>query len=129
MSTQAHRNPPFRAEHLGSLLRPQALLDARKASSNKSDKQVADITDQSIQDAVKMQLDLGFHAITDGEYRYVVFGSLLLTVVIFRFGLDGSLTGGLNNSSKSFYSLPRPFLPLCPMHTAVTCSGVNSSRL
>lgn len=68
-ASQAHRNPPFRAEHLGSLLRPQALLDARRAAANKTDKEVAEITDKSIKDAVSMQKELGFHAITDGEYR------------------------------------------------------------
>lgn len=73
-STQAHRNPPFRAEHLGSLLRPKALLDARSnadAATKKTDKEIAALTDQSIKDALEMQKKLGFHAFTDGEYRCV----------------------------------------------------------
>lgn len=63
--------PPFRAEHLGSLLRPKELLEARSGSSKKSDKEVVTLTDKSIQNAVDMQKRLGFHAITDGEYRLV----------------------------------------------------------
>lgn len=62
-------NPPFKVEHLGSLLRPKELLEARSASNKKSDKEVAALTDKSIQNAVKMQKRLGFSAITDGEYR------------------------------------------------------------
>lgn len=67
----AASKPPFRAEHLGSLLRPRELLEARSASNKKSDKEVAALTDKSIQNAVDMQKRLGFHAITDGEYRLV----------------------------------------------------------
>jgi methionine synthase II (cobalamin-independent) len=69
--TQARRNPPFRAEHLGSLLRPKELLEARAAAAKGEDKdnKVAKITDDSIKEVVDLQRKLGFHAMTDGEYR------------------------------------------------------------
>lgn len=69
------RNPPFRAEHLGSLLRPRDLtakrvkLDEAKALEIVHDKELHAIEDRAIRDIVKTQLDLGFHAINDGEYR------------------------------------------------------------
>jgi len=71
MSTKLHRNPPFRAEHLGSLLRSEELLkvrhevDAGKAKSS----ELEPIEDKDIKEIVDLQLKLGYHAITDGEYR------------------------------------------------------------
>lgn len=81
MSTAAAaRNPPFRAEHLGSLLRPQKLLDKRHAVQQKKDDHqgLDSLTDESVQEAVKMQTDCGFRAITDGEYRRHMYDTRLL---------------------------------------------------
>lgn len=71
MSSQLHRNPPFRAEHLGSLLRTEKLLDTRHAweAGKAQQAHLRSIEDEDIKEIVKTQLDLGFHAITDGEYR------------------------------------------------------------
>ncbi|KAI1501319.1 5-methyltetrahydropteroyltriglutamate-homocysteine methyltransferase [Biscogniauxia marginata] len=69
------QRPPFRAEHLGSLLRPKELtekrikLDAAKAVDIAKDNELKAIEDNAINEIVKVQLDLGFHAINDGEYR------------------------------------------------------------
>ncbi|KAI0101707.1 5-methyltetrahydropteroyltriglutamate-homocysteine methyltransferase [Nemania sp. FL0031] len=69
------QRPPFRAEHLGSLLRPKELterrieLDDAKALDIAHDKKLNEIEDKAINEIVKLQLDLGFHAINDGEYR------------------------------------------------------------
>ena len=63
--------PPFRADHVGSLLRPHELHDLReqvrlgKASAS----QLKEAEDRLIRDAVKLQEDLGLQAITDGEFR------------------------------------------------------------
>lgn len=66
-----HRNPPFRAEHLGSLLRPEHLLakrvDVEKGQA--TEEELSNIEDIEIKEIVDMQLKLGFRAITDGEYR------------------------------------------------------------
>lgn len=70
-----HQRPPFRAEHLGSLLRPQSLVDKRvaldgeKTETIAQDKELHTIEDEAINEIVKVQLDLGFHAVNDGEYR------------------------------------------------------------
>jgi methionine synthase II (cobalamin-independent) len=71
MSTKLHRNPPFRAEHLGSLLRTDKLLEVRHANEagKASDSELRTVEDSDVKDIVKTQLDLGYHAITDGEYR------------------------------------------------------------
>lgn len=75
MSTTLHRNPPFRAEHLGSLLRPEDLLQKRDQveKSNGSEADLSKLEDSSIQNTVKEQLDLGFRAVSDGEYRRHMF--------------------------------------------------------
>lgn len=74
MSSKRHERPPFRAEHLGSLLRPEKLLAERHAmNSGKGDeKKLAAVTKSSIDEIVKEQLDLGFHAVSDGEYPRLV---------------------------------------------------------
>jgi methionine synthase II (cobalamin-independent) len=74
-SQTLHRNPPFRAEHLGSLLRTEKLLDTRHAwEANKaSASDLSAIEDTDVKSIVETQLSLGFHAITDGEYRRHMF--------------------------------------------------------
>ncbi|TKX20574.1 putative cobalamin-independent synthase [Elsinoe australis] len=71
----AAQRPPFRAEHLGSLLRPQPLLDERHAIYEKKSegKDLPKIEDESINKAIKVQHDCGFHAPSDGEYRRHMF--------------------------------------------------------
>jgi 5-methyltetrahydropteroyltriglutamate--homocysteine methyltransferase len=63
--------PPFRADHVGSLLRPAALLAARerwKAGEIEASALRA-IEDAAIADAVRLQERAGMNAITDGEFR------------------------------------------------------------
>lgn len=71
MASTLRRNPPFRAEHVGSLKRPDDLLMKRKKLENGKTKQEELIKseDTAIQDIVEEQIKLGFHAISDGEYR------------------------------------------------------------
>jgi 5-methyltetrahydropteroyltriglutamate--homocysteine methyltransferase len=63
--------PPFRADHVGSLLRPKNLLDARSKfdKSEISAGQLREIEDEAIQHAVRRQEKVGLKAITDGEFR------------------------------------------------------------
>jgi 5-methyltetrahydropteroyltriglutamate--homocysteine methyltransferase len=63
--------PPFRADHVGSLLRPPELLQARERfkKSEISAAQLRTIEDAAIRDIVKMQEDVGLKGITDGELR------------------------------------------------------------
>ena len=64
------KNPPFRAEHVGSLLRPQNLKDAAKAhrKGEISEEAYRQIVDREIARAVELQESVGLHSITDGEF-------------------------------------------------------------
>jgi methionine synthase II (cobalamin-independent) len=66
-----HRNLPFRAEHLGSLLRPKELLEKRAAFEKKglSQEEIAKVEDEAITKVVNVQTEIGFRAVSDGEYR------------------------------------------------------------
>jgi methionine synthase II (cobalamin-independent) len=69
--TKPSQTPPFRAEHVGSLLRPPELKAAfRDAAQGKIDgRKFAEIQDRCIREAVRMQEDVGLQSITDGEFR------------------------------------------------------------
>src|SRR5690606_17604026 len=62
---------PFRADHVGSLLRPAKLHEARtrRARKNITAEKLREIEDESIREVVKLQEDAGLHGITDGELR------------------------------------------------------------
>ncbi len=64
-------NPPFRAEHVGSFLRPKALLDARelRRSGQIDAAALRAVEDSAIAELVQYQESLGFQSITDGEFR------------------------------------------------------------
>lgn len=67
---QLHRNPPFRAEHLGSLLRTEELLKV-KIAFEKGEAAAAElkaIEEKDIKDIVETQKKLGYAALSDGEY-------------------------------------------------------------
>ncbi|WP_404712455.1 5-methyltetrahydropteroyltriglutamate--homocysteine S-methyltransferase [Sphingomonas sp. MMS24-J13] len=69
--TPSRTVPPFRADHVGSFLRPRAVLEARD-SFHRGEIDAAALRtaeDTAIADIVKFQEDLGFKAITDGEFR------------------------------------------------------------
>jgi 5-methyltetrahydropteroyltriglutamate--homocysteine methyltransferase len=63
--------PPFRADHVGSLLRPARLLEARekRAAGEISADELRVIEDEAIRDVVRMQADVGLRSATDGEFR------------------------------------------------------------
>jgi methionine synthase II (cobalamin-independent) len=63
--------PPFRADHVGSLLRPPELLDARErfADGQISAEELRQVEDDAIRDVVRMQREVGLQSATDGEFR------------------------------------------------------------
>ncbi|CAI7610621.1 unnamed protein product [Penicillium glandicola] len=68
-------NGPFRAEHVGSFLRPDELLDVRHAWNNKkaTDAELKAVEDKAVNQIVALQQELGFDGINDGEYRRHMF--------------------------------------------------------
>lgn len=69
------QRPPFRADHVGSLLRPPALLAARDAAAKGTISKAAlrAAEDEAILGAVAIQEEAGLKGITDGEYRRTYF--------------------------------------------------------
>jgi len=67
--------PPFRADHVGSFLRPQRLLEARdrRAKGLLSAEGLRAIEDDAIGEIVRFQEDVGLKGITDGEFRRTYF--------------------------------------------------------
>jgi 5-methyltetrahydropteroyltriglutamate--homocysteine methyltransferase len=85
--------PPFRADHVGSLLRPPALLRARAQHAEgvitRGELRAAE--DAAIADAVRLQRDAGLRAATDGELRRASWH------MDFIYGLDGVERSGEHN--------------------------------
>src|SRR5438046_1272517 len=71
----ARAAPPFRADHVGSFLRPKFLLEAcdRFRAGAIGAEQLRGVEDEAIRGIVKLQEDLGLRGITDGEFRRTYF--------------------------------------------------------
>ena len=63
--------PPFRADHVGSLIRPQALIEARERAEKRelAEAELKRIQHAAIREVVRMQEDLGLNLVTDGEFN------------------------------------------------------------
>ncbi len=63
--------PPFRADHVGSLIRTEALIKARDARSRGelSEDALREVRESAIREVVRMQEDVGLKMATDGEYN------------------------------------------------------------
>ncbi|WEW59146.1 hypothetical protein PRK78_004615 [Emydomyces testavorans] len=123
-SIEARRNPPFRAEHLGSLLRTGELLQKR-AALDEGMAVAADLKpleDRDIKEIVDLQLTLGYRAITDGEYRrHSVFSSnlqgnpytatlQLISILVF-WGAFWPGLEGMTEIKNPALDIFRPYLP------------------
>ncbi|TGO90014.1 hypothetical protein BPOR_0083g00150 [Botrytis porri] len=97
-----HHNPPFRAEHLGSLLRPTELLTKRSAfeKNNLSQEELTQIENESIKQVVKLQKECGLRAVSEGENRRAVFWGTFFEE------LDGMTE--IRNPSMDIF---RPYVP------------------
>ena len=67
----ARTKPPFRADHVGSLLRPPEVLQARedRAAGTIDDDALREVEDAAIRDVIRRQEAVGLQSITDGEFR------------------------------------------------------------
>ena len=91
-------NPPFRAEQVGSLLRPRTVLEARTKFKNGkiSSEELRAIEDEAIIDEIKTVESLGMKVVTDGEFRREYFH------LDFLEKLDGvTVTGSIAASSDA----------------------------
>jgi 5-methyltetrahydropteroyltriglutamate--homocysteine methyltransferase len=80
-ATRARSVPPFRADHVGSFLRPRFLLEARERFQKGEIDRAAlrEVEDDAIRGVVRFQEDLGLRGITDGEFRRTYFHIDFLT--------------------------------------------------
>lgn len=71
MSARPRLNPPFRADHVGSLLRPMPLIEARQAwmTGKLPREALREIEDRCVREVVALQERVGLQSITDGEMR------------------------------------------------------------
>ncbi|MBL8663555.1 MAG: 5-methyltetrahydropteroyltriglutamate--homocysteine methyltransferase, partial [Candidatus Odyssella sp.] len=71
MTVQTRLKPPFRAEHVGSFLRPQRLIEAARAhkAGKLDDAGFAKVQDDCVREIAAFQENLGLRSITDGEFR------------------------------------------------------------
>ncbi len=63
--------PPFRADHVGSLLRPPELLKAREdhTAERIDDAELQGVEDEAIREVVELQRKVGLRTAADGEFR------------------------------------------------------------
>jgi len=88
---------PYRADHVGSLLRPRSLLDFRERAANGefAPDELRAIEDQCIADVVKLQEEIGLRGVTDGEFRRESFhGDFISKVHGVEFKLVPNTGGG-----------------------------------
>jgi 5-methyltetrahydropteroyltriglutamate--homocysteine methyltransferase len=95
--------PPFRAEHIGSLLRPDELLRqrARFSRGEIGQAELTEAENSAIREAIRLQEQLGFRFVTDGEFRrrsyhsffYRQLGDITIDVV------DGAPISGADKDS------------------------------
>jgi 5-methyltetrahydropteroyltriglutamate--homocysteine methyltransferase len=71
MTSQVRKNPPFRAEHIGSFVRPDGLLNVvREHKAGRITNEVLkEVADQAIIEIVRFQESVGMPSVTDGEFR------------------------------------------------------------
>jgi 5-methyltetrahydropteroyltriglutamate--homocysteine methyltransferase len=119
--TKQSKRPPFRAEHVGSLKRPERLQRAREELLGEhsfdrnlgahDNAELREIEDEAIRDVIALQEGVGLHTITDGEFRRRTWWT------DFTLGLDGfeENTGGkpaLIFKDKSGHERPIPSIVL-----------------
>jgi 5-methyltetrahydropteroyltriglutamate--homocysteine methyltransferase len=117
------KKAPFRANHVGSLLRPPELRQARekREKGEISAAQLREVEDRCIRDAVKMQEDVGMQGITDGEFRRTLWHADFLSQIEGVKVVEGLLPG----SAKHFQN-PDADVQRSPTQFVVTGTLLHS---
>lgn len=117
MTSSMHLNPPFRAEHLGSLLRPPKLVAKRFAFAEQkcSAEELRAEEDESIPAIVKLQQEVGIKSITDGEMRRGAFYE----------GMFEALEGMVVDPTRSLTTF-KPYVPYVNIFKVMGLSAYNS---
>jgi 5-methyltetrahydropteroyltriglutamate--homocysteine methyltransferase len=103
---------PARTDVVGSLLRPPELLEAqaRRAAGELTDAELATAEDQAVDDALRLQEDVGLDVVTDGEMRRLSFQSQLPAAVegFGEWDLDAFLWGEWHSEELGDLEIRRP---------------------
>ena len=112
----------FKADHVGSLLRPQALKDARIKYHNGqlTKEELRSIEDREIARIVEKQKEIGLTAVTDGEFRrrwwHLDFIRAIEGIRVYKIDLTGAFNGAMKKAeaytvhSKLNFPKDHPFL-------------------
>jgi 5-methyltetrahydropteroyltriglutamate--homocysteine methyltransferase len=106
MQTMTRTIPPFRADHVGSLLRPASLKEARarRERGEISADELRDAEDAAIERIIARQADIGLRSATDGEFRRAMwhfdFLEHLDGVESFRSDHGIAFKGGIETQAK-----------------------------
>jgi 5-methyltetrahydropteroyltriglutamate--homocysteine methyltransferase len=112
-----NERPPFRANHVGSLLRPPELRQARdkRERGEISAAQLREVEDRCIRDVVRMQEDVGMLGITDGEFRRTLWHADFLSQI------EGvKVVEGLSPDSARHFQNPGADVERSPTQFVVT---------
>jgi len=109
------RKPPFRADHVGSLLRPEALLAARERwkAGEMTLPELRVEEDECIKGAVKLQEDAGLQSITDGEFRRETFHADFLSKIEgIESNFDFNKAVKIGEQAKDGQTKQTPYVPI-----------------
>jgi 5-methyltetrahydropteroyltriglutamate--homocysteine methyltransferase len=111
----ARSTPPFRADQVGSLRRPNALMEARERLLGPHDldhnfgthgnAELGRLEDEAIREAVRLQEGVGLRSITDGEFRRRIWWSEFLLSLE---GVAGTYRGAERFRDKTGHEVPAP---------------------
>jgi 5-methyltetrahydropteroyltriglutamate--homocysteine methyltransferase len=111
----ARATPPFRADQVGSLRRPEPLMKARERLLGAHDldhnfgphgnAELARLEDEAIREVVKLQEGIGLRSITDGEFRRRIWWSEFLLSLE---GVEGSYRGEERFRDQTGHTVPSP---------------------
>src|SRR5258708_8153934 len=102
-------SPPFRADHVGSLLRPKGVLRARDEFSRGeiSAGQLAQIEDEAIREIIRMQGEVGLKSVTDGELRRQSWHmDFIYQLPPIQNAPDETIKAPFHNNDNNFHSPP-----------------------
>ena len=111
----ARATPPFRADQVGSLRRPEPLMQARERLLGAHDldhnfgphgnAELHRLEDEAIREVVKLQEGIGLRSITDGEFRRRIWWSEFLLSLE---GVEGSYRGEERFRDQTGHTVPAP---------------------
>jgi 5-methyltetrahydropteroyltriglutamate--homocysteine methyltransferase len=109
------QTPPFRADHVGSLRRPESLMKARERLLGPHDldhnfgphgnAELHALEDEAIREVVKLQESVGLRSVTDGEFRRRIWWSEFMLSLE---GVEGTYRGQDKFRDKTGHTVPAP---------------------